>query len=64
MSQQIVFLKGKARARRKKLYFQLVRRVRRVRKGLLRDLEPVRRHLESRAEMPPPGRRSAGLARR
>ena len=50
MSQQIHFLNGKARAdaKRKKVYFQLLRRVRRVRKRLLRDLESVRRNLEGR----------------
>jgi hypothetical protein len=37
---------GKARgeAKRKKWYFQLIRRVRRLRKRLLRDLETVRRN--------------------
>lgn len=55
MSQQILFLNGKARGqgRRKKLYFQLVRRVRRLRKRLLRDFEPVRQNLESRTDLPP-----------
>ena len=55
MSQQIHFLKGKARgeAKRKKLYFQLLRRVRRLRKRLLRDLESVRRNFEGRADLPP-----------
>ena len=45
LSQQIDFLNGKARAeaKRKKWYFQLLRRVRRLRKRLLRDLESVRR---------------------
>src|SRR5262249_40207760 len=45
--QQIDFLQGKGRAeaKRKKLYFQLLRRVRRKRKSLLRDLESVRRTL-------------------
>jgi hypothetical protein len=40
-SQQIHFLNGKGRggAKRKKLYFQLLRRARRLRKRLLRDLE-------------------------
>ena len=48
MSQQIHFLNGKTRgeAKRKKVYFQLLRRVRRLRKRLLRDLESVRRNLE------------------
>ncbi len=47
LSQQIDFLTGKARgeAKRKKLYFQLIRRVRRLRKRLLRDLALVRRNL-------------------
>ena len=55
MSQQIHFLNGKARAeaKRKKVYFQLLRRVRRLRKRLLRDLESVRRNLEGRADLLP-----------
>jgi len=55
LSQQIHFLNGKARgeAKRKKLYFQLIRRVRRLRQRLLRDLELVRRNLEGRADLPP-----------
>ena len=55
MSQQIDFLDGRARAeaKRKKLYFQLIRRVRRLRKRLLRDLESVRRNLEGRTDLPP-----------
>jgi len=55
LSQQIHFLNGKARgeAKRKKLYFQLLRRVRRLRKRLLGDLESVRRSLECRADLPP-----------
>lgn len=55
MSQQILFLNGKARGqgRRQKLYFQLIRRVRRLRKRLLRDLEPVRQNLESRSDLLP-----------
>jgi len=55
MSQQIDFLNGKARgeAKRKKLYFQLLRRVRRLRRRLLRDLESVRQNLEGRADVPP-----------
>ena len=55
LSQQIHFLNGKARgeAKRKKLYFDLLRRVRRLRKRLLRDLESVRRNLEGRADLPP-----------
>ena len=55
LSQQIHFLSGKARAgaKRKKWYFQLIRRVRRLRKRLLRDLETVRRNLEGRADLPP-----------
>src|SRR6202008_1417547 len=54
-SQQIDFLNGKARgeAKRKKLYFQLLRRVRRLRKRLLRDLESVGRNLEGRTDMVP-----------
>ena len=53
--QQIDFLQGKGRAeaKRRKLYFQLVRRVRRIRKRLLRDLESVRRNLEARTDLPP-----------
>ena len=55
LSQQIDFLNGKARAeaKRKKLYFQLLRRVRRLRKRLLRDLESVRRNLEGRSDLVP-----------
>jgi len=55
MSQQIDFLDGRARAeaKRKKLYFQLIRRVHRLRKRLLRDLESVRRNLEGRTDLPP-----------
>lgn len=55
MSQQIDFLNGRARGeqKRKKLYFQLLRRVRRLRKRLLRDLESVRRNLEGRADLLP-----------
>jgi hypothetical protein len=55
LSQQIHFLNGKVRgeAKRKKLYFQLLRRVRRLRKRLLRDLESVRRNLECRNDLPP-----------
>src|SRR6201982_1715900 len=55
LSQQIHFLNGKARgeAKRKKLYFQLLRRVRRLRKRLVRDLESVRRNFEGRADLPP-----------
>jgi hypothetical protein len=55
LNQQIHFLNGKARgeAKRKRLYFQLVRRVRRLRKRLVRDLESVRRNLESRTDLAP-----------
>jgi hypothetical protein len=55
MSQQIDFLNGRARGeqKRKKLYFQLLRRVRRLRKRLLRDLESVRQNLEGRTDLPP-----------
>ena len=55
LSQQIHFLNGKARgaAKRKKVYFQLLRRARRLRKRLLRDLELVRRNLEGRPDLPP-----------
>ena len=55
MSQQIHFLNGKARAKgkRQKLYFQLVRRVRRLRKRLRRDCEPVRASLEARCDLAP-----------
>src|ERR1700738_1355944 len=55
LSQQIHFLNGKARgaAKRQKVYFQLLRRVRRLRKRLLRDLDSVRRNLEGRADLPP-----------
>ena len=55
LSQQIDFLNGNARgeAKRKKVYFQLPRRVRRLRKRLLRDLESVCRNLEGRVDLPP-----------
>src|SRR5262249_18791450 len=55
MSQQIHFLNGKARgeAKRKKLYFQLLRRGGRLRQRLLRDLEAGRRHFEGGAGLPP-----------
>jgi IS5 family transposase len=64
MSQQIHFLGGKARrqGRRKKLYFQLVRRVRRLRKRLLRDFERVNRNLETRADLLPSRRLMAERA--
>jgi hypothetical protein len=53
--QQIDFFQGKGRAeaKRKKLYFQLLRRVRRIRKRLLRDLEAMRQNLEARTDLPP-----------
>jgi len=53
--QQIDFLQGKGRAeaKRRKLYFQLLRRVRRIRKRLLRDLDSVCRKLEARTDLPP-----------
>ena len=69
LSQEIRFIRGKAQgeAKRKKCYFQLLRRVRRLRKRLLRDLETVRRNLESRsrsaAESATGGRRRAGAHR-
>jgi hypothetical protein len=55
LSQQVHFLNGKGRgdAKRKKLYFQLLRRVRRLRKRLFRDLESVCRNLEGRGDLPP-----------
>ena len=61
MSQQIDFLNGKTRAeaKRKKLYFQLLRRVGRLRKHLPRDLESVRRNLEGRTNLPPSRRLKA-----
>jgi len=64
MSQQIHFLGGKARrqGRRKRLYFQLLRRVRRLRKRLLRDFEPVRHNLESRTDLLPSRRLMAEQA--
>jgi hypothetical protein len=53
--QQIDFLGGKARGatKRRKLYFHLLRRVRRLRRRLLRDLESVCRNLESRTDLLP-----------
>ncbi len=64
MSQQIDFLKGKARrqGRRKKLYFQLVWRVRRLRKRLLRDFERAKRNLETRTDLLPSRRLMAERA--
>lgn len=64
MSQQILFLNGKARGqgKRKKLYFQLIRRVRRMRKRLVCDLEPVRENLESRDDLLPSRRLMAEKA--
>ena len=55
MSQQIHFLNGNARggAKRKKCYFQLLRRARRLRKRLLRDLDLVRLNLQGRTDLPP-----------
>jgi hypothetical protein len=55
LSRQIDFLNGKGHgaAKRKKLYFQLLRRVRRLRQRLLRDLESVHRDLEGRTDLPP-----------
>ena len=55
LSQQIHFLNGKARgeAKRQKLYFQLLRRVRRLRKRLLRDFEAVRVQVEARTDLAP-----------
>lgn len=64
LGQQILFLGGKARsqARRKKFYFQLLRRVRRLRKRLLSDFEPVRQHLETRSDLAPSRRLVAEAA--
>jgi len=61
LSQQIDFLNGKAggEARRKKLYFQLLRRVGRLRKRVLRDLESIRWNLEGRTHLPPSRRLKA-----
>ena len=55
LSQQIHFLNGKPRgeARRRKLYFQLLRRVRRLRKRLLRDFEVVRVQVAGRTDLVP-----------
>jgi hypothetical protein len=66
LSQQIDFLNGKApgEAKRKKVYFQLLRRVRRLRTRLLRDLESVRRNLEGRVDLPPSRRLMAEEALR
>ena len=64
MNQQILFLNGRARqeGKRKKLYFQLIRRARRLRKRLVRDLEPVRRNLETRGDLLPSRRLMAEQA--
>lgn len=61
MSQQIVFLNGKGRAtaRRQRLYFQFIRRVRRLRKRLVSDFAPVREHFESRSDLWPSRRLAA-----
>lgn len=62
MSQQILFLRGKkgrAQARRKRLYFQLLRRARRWRKRLVRDFAPVRAKLEARRDLVPSRRLAA-----
>src|SRR5258708_22024968 len=55
LSQQIHFLTGKARgeAKRKKWYFQLIRRVCGLGKRLLCELDTVCRNLGSRACLPP-----------
>jgi IS5 family transposase len=60
-SQQIHFLhgKGRAEAKRQRLFFQLLRRVRRLRVRLLRDLAPVRESLEQRTDLPPSRRLAA-----
>jgi hypothetical protein len=60
------FLNGKARgeAKCKKVYFQLLRRVRRLRKRLLRDLESVCRNLEVCVDLPPSRRLMAEEALR
>jgi len=62
--QQIVFPTDKARrqGRRRKLYFQLLRRVRRLRKRLLRDFERVRQNLETRTDLLPSRRLMAQSA--
>jgi len=64
MSQRILFLNGKARheAKRKKFYFQLIRRTRRLLKRLARDFEPVRRNLETRTDLLPSRRLMAEQA--
>jgi hypothetical protein len=46
------------------VYFQLLRRVRRLRTRLLRDLESVRRNLEGRVDLPPSRRLMAEEALR
>jgi hypothetical protein len=55
MSQQILFLNGKARGegKRRKLYFQLMRRALRLRKRLARELEPIHMHLAERVDLLP-----------
>lgn len=56
LSQQILFLHGpgaRVQGRRRRLYFQLLRRVRRLRQRLLRDFETVRVHLEARVDFLP-----------
>ena len=60
-SQQILFLNGKGRTqnRRKRLYFQFIRKVRRLRKRLLRDFELPRQQMESRRDILPSRRLAA-----
>jgi Transposase DDE domain len=55
LSQQILFLNGKARREglRRKRYFQLLRRVRRLRRRLLRDFESIQAHLAKRVDLLP-----------
>lgn len=62
LSQRIVFLHGQSarvQARRRRLYFQLLRRVRRLRQRLLRDFASVRAHCESRCDLWPSRRLAA-----
>src|SRR5262249_37369306 len=56
--QQIDFLQGngRAEAKRKKLYFQLLGRAHGIRRRLLREFESGGRTLEVRTELPPSGR--------
>lgn len=62
LSQQILFLNGKSRCetKRKITYYKLLRRVRRLRKRLLREIEPANKNLRERTDLTPSQRLVAG----